>query len=109
MLACARARASSGVRQLVNVVQALRASGPAAGASGQVSLHECVAQVVRRHLRDLDGHPAEDLHARVMQEIEKPLFLEVLQHCQGNQSRAAAALGINRSTLRKKLRQYDLA
>jgi Fis family transcriptional regulator len=36
------------------------------------------------------------------------LFIEVLAHCEGNQSRAAAMLGIHRATLRKKLREYGL-
>lgn len=93
----------------MNAVHALRESGPAASASVQSSLRECVAHVVRRYLRDLGDHPAEDLHALVLHEVEAPLFAEVMLHCDGNQSRAAAALGINRSTLRKKLRQYKLA
>jgi Fis family transcriptional regulator len=92
----------------VNAVHALRESGPAASASAQPSLRECVAHVVRRYLKDLNGHPVEDLHALVLHEVEAPLFTEVLRHYDGNQSRAAAALGINRSTLRKKLKQYDL-
>jgi Fis family transcriptional regulator len=92
----------------VNAVHALRESGPAASASVQPSLRDCVSQVVRRYLRDLGDHPAEDLHALVLHEVEKPLFAEVLDHYGGNQSRAAEALGINRSTLRKKLRQYGL-
>ena len=92
----------------MNAVHALRESGPSASASVQPSLRECVTHVVRRYLRDLGDHPAEDLHALVIQEVEAPLLAEVLQHYHGNQSRAAAALGINRSTLRKKLRDYNL-
>jgi Fis family transcriptional regulator len=45
----------------------------------------------------------------VLREIEAPLFAEVLRHCDGNQSRAAAMLGLNRATLRKKLKAYGLA
>jgi len=93
----------------VNAVHAWRESGPAASASVQPSLRECVSQVVRRYLRDLGDHPAEDLHALVLHEVEVPLFAEVLRHCDGNQSSAAAALGINRSTLRKKLKEYKLS
>jgi Fis family transcriptional regulator len=44
----------------------------------------------------------------VLREIEPPLLVEVMRHYDGNQSRAAATLGINRATLRKKLKQYGL-
>ena len=45
----------------------------------------------------------------VLREMEIPLFVEVLNHCEGNQSRAAALLGIHRATLRKKLKDYGLS
>lgn len=93
----------------MNAVQALRENAASPSVSAQPSLRECVSRVVRRYLRDLGDHPAEDLHAMVLREVEAPLLAEVLRHCGGNQCRAAAALGINRATLRKKLRLYDLA
>ncbi|WP_368564164.1 DNA-binding transcriptional regulator Fis [Pseudoxanthomonas sp. UTMC 1351] len=71
-------------------------------------LREHVAQSVRRYLRDLDGHEADDVYEIVLREMEIPLFVEVLNHCEGNQSRAAAMLGIHRATLRKKLKDYGL-
>ena len=71
-------------------------------------LREHVAQSVRRYLRDLDGSDADDVYEVVLREMEIPLFTEVLHHCEGNQSRAAAMLGIHRATLRKKLREYGL-
>ena len=72
-------------------------------------LREHVAQSVRRYLRDLDGCDADDVYEIVLREMEIPLFVEVLNHCEGNQSRAAALLGIHRATLRKKLKDYGLA
>ncbi|PPT63656.1 Fis family transcriptional regulator [Xanthomonas arboricola] len=71
-------------------------------------LREHVAQSVRRYLRDLDGSDADDVYEIVLREMEIPLFVEVLNHCEGNQSRAAAMLGIHRATLRKKLKEYGL-
>ena len=66
------------------------------------------ARHVTRYLRDLDGCDADDVYEVVLREMEIPLFTEVLNHCEGNQSRAAAMLGIHRATLRKKLREYGL-
>ena len=71
-------------------------------------LREHVANSVRRYLRDLDGCDTNDLYSVALRELEIPLFVEVLNHCEGNQSRAAALLGIHRATLRKKLRDYGL-
>jgi Fis family transcriptional regulator len=71
-------------------------------------LREHVAQAVQRYLRDLDGHATDDLYTVALRELEIPLFTEVLRHCEGNQSRAAAMLGIHRATLRKKLREYGI-
>ena len=71
-------------------------------------LREHVAQSVRRYLRDLDGVDANDVYEIVLREMEIPLFVEVLNHCEGNQSRAASMLGIHRATLRTKLKDYGI-
>ena len=76
---------------------------------GDNALAQCVTQLVRRYLRDLDGNAADaELHDLVMHSAEAPLLREVLAWHGGNQSRAAATLGINRATLRKKLSQHGL-
>jgi len=77
-------------------------------ASSSTALRDVVASSVRRYLHDLDDHPADDLYEVVLREVEAPLLREVLRHCDGNQSRAAATLGLNRATLRKKLRDHGL-
>lgn len=55
-----------------------------------------------------DSTPPTDLYRLILEQVEKPLFARVLQYNQHNQSRAAAMLGLNRGTLRKKLRYYGL-
>lgn len=68
---------------------------------------------VERHLRDyFDAHenglPSSGLYDRILQEIERPLLSIALAECRGNQLRAAELLGLNRNTLRKKLRDLGL-
>ncbi|MFC0679869.1 DNA-binding transcriptional regulator Fis [Lysobacter korlensis] len=77
--------------------------------ASRVPLRDHVATSVRRYLRDLNGCDTANLYEVALRELEIPLFAEVLQHCDGNQSRAATMLGIHRATLRKKLREYGLA
>jgi Fis family transcriptional regulator len=77
--------------------------------SSQSALSECVSRTVRRYLADIgDTECAEGLHALVIREVEGPLLREVMAFHEGNQSRAATALGINRATLRKKLSQHGM-
>lgn len=71
-------------------------------------LREHVATSVRRYIGDLNGSGTDNLYEIALRELEIPLFVEVLNHCDGNQSRAAAMLGIHRATLRKKLREYGI-
>jgi Fis family transcriptional regulator len=72
------------------------------------SLRDCAEKTLRRYFADLDGHDPADLYDFVLAEIEPPLLRTLMEYTRGNQSRAAAILGLNRSTLRKKLRQYKI-
>ena len=65
---------------------------------------ECLSS----YFENLNGHKPGDLYQLVMGEVEKPLFRAVLTYTNGNQSEAAEILGINRGTLRKKLKDYKL-
>lgn len=61
------------------------------------------------YFTSLNGHRPAHLYDLVLREVEEPLFRVVLDYAEGNQSRAAVILGINRGTLRKKLKQLGLA
>jgi Fis family transcriptional regulator len=61
------------------------------------------------YFTSLNGHRPAHLYDLVLREVEEPLFRVVLDYTEGNQSRAAVILGINRGTLRKKLKQLGLA
>ncbi len=67
-----------------------------------------VEEAVRAYLRDLDGELPCDLFDTVISQIEKPLLQTVLEHCENNQSKTATYLGINRGTLRKKIKQHQI-
>lgn len=56
----------------------------------------------------LNGTKPGDLYDLVINEVERPLLHTVMEYTEGNQSRAAEILGINRGTLRKKLKQHSL-
>ena len=71
-------------------------------------LRESASKSIERYFEDLDGQGAVDLYALVMAEVEPPMLLAVMKYNRQNQSKAAAMLGINRATLRKKLKYYDL-
>ena len=68
---------------------------------------------MERHLKEYfaahtDGLPAAGLYDRVLHEVERPLITLSLTATGGNQIKAAALLGLNRNTLRKKIRELDI-
>ena len=76
--------------------------------SGPPPLKDSAAEAIAHFLATLDGESCIDLYDMVLRQIEEPLLREVLDYTQHNQSHAATMLGLNRGTLRKKLRQYGL-
>ena len=78
------------------------------GVCAKEPLKESVRDALSSYFAALDGHECHGLFALVMNEVEPPLLEAVLEHTDGNQTRAAMVLGINRGTLRKKLKLYHL-
>jgi Fis family transcriptional regulator len=74
----------------------------------QASLAETVDRVMREYLDVLGEHEASNIYRLVIDEVERPLMDVMMQYTKGNQSKAAKYLGINRATLRTKLKRYDL-
>ncbi|MCG8598245.1 MAG: nitrogen regulation protein NR(I) [Kiloniellales bacterium] len=117
------------VRELENLIRRLAAlysqevigradilaeiSDPAPAAAGQTHDDECLSDAVERHLNDYfaahrDGLPSAGLYHRILKEIERPLIEISLAATRGNQIKAAALLGLNRNTLRKKIKELDI-
>lgn len=69
-------------------------------------LRDSVKQALRNYLSQLNGQDVDDLYELVLSEVEDPMLDIVMQYTRGNQTRAANMLGINRGTLRKKLKKY---
>ena len=73
------------------------------------SLRETVTSSLHLSFNQMSGHEPEGLYMMYIEEVERPLLELVMQYCKGNQTKAAKYLGINRGTLRKKLKMYGLS
>jgi two-component system nitrogen regulation response regulator GlnG len=97
----------------VDVVEPELSEIVATPAASDVPASEGMGQAVERHLREYfsahkDGLPAGGLYDRVLREIERPLINLTLAATRGNQIKASQLLGLNRNTLRKKIRELDI-
>ena len=97
----------------LNVIEQELAETIPAAASSDIPANEGMGQAVERHLREYfaahkDALPAGGLYDRVLREVERPLILLTLAATRGNQIKAAQLLGLNRNTLRKKIRELDI-
>jgi len=71
-------------------------------------IRTCVQSALDRYFHDLDGHDTDDVYDMVIGQVEQAMLESVMHYTRSNQTRAADVLGINRSTLRKKLKNYGL-
>ena len=85
-----------------------RAAARAEAAERENELSSTVRKMMKQYFKDLDGEKPSGIYNMVVNCVEKPLLEVVMYHAQGNQTRAAELLGINRNTLRKKLQQHGI-
>jgi len=71
-------------------------------------IEACVRDSLEQYFKDLRGAEPHSLHDMIMTTVEKPLLEVVMNHAEGNQSKAADWLGVNRNTLRRKLLDHRL-
>lgn len=71
-------------------------------------LEDCVSESLEAYFDDLDGIEPHGIYDMTMNLVEKPLLEVVMRRAEGNQSKAAEWLGINRNTLRRKLVEHKL-
>jgi Fis family transcriptional regulator len=79
----------------------------------RINGHNAIAEAVDKSLNEyfvkLDGESPDDIYRMVIDNVEKALFANVMRRAEGNQTQAADMLGINRTTLRSKLKTHRLA
>ncbi|WP_246722759.1 DNA-binding transcriptional regulator Fis [Aliikangiella sp. G2MR2-5] len=76
--------------------------------SQQTTLRESVEQAMKAYFAQLEDEKPTDIYNMVLAEVEAPLMECVMAYTQGNQTKASQVLGLNRGTLRKKLKMYGL-
>lgn len=74
----------------------------------QKPLRDSVKLALKNYLAQLNGQEVTELYELVLAEVEQPLLDTIMQYTRGNQTRAANMMGINRGTLRKKLKKYGM-
>ena len=72
------------------------------------TLRGSVEKALHNYFARLEGADVTDVYNLVLSEVEAPLLETVMHYVKGNQTKASELLGLNRGTLRKKLKQYDL-
>ena len=97
------------VKSRAQISRRIQLSRSTNGHARDIPLRDHTEQALCTYFDSLNGHRPGRLYDLVMREVELPLFQAVMDYADGNQSRAATILGINRGTLRKKLREYGLS
>ncbi|MSQ80248.1 MAG: Fis family transcriptional regulator [Candidatus Methylopumilus sp.] len=74
----------------------------------KTDIPDCVNQSLDQFFKDLNGENPTNVYDMVVNMVEKPLLTYIMGISKGNQSKAAEILGLNRNTLRKKLKQHKI-
>ncbi len=112
------------VRELKNVMRRLAVLTPGASItvsdvalalghadnrpSGEETLSEAVSRCLRQYLAQLGYAKPVNMHQYLLEQVEPPLLVLAMERCHGNQVRVAEMLGLNRNTVRKLLRKYNI-
>jgi len=112
------------VRELKNVMRRLAVLTPGASITlsdvalalgnaeniqqGEETLSDAVTRCTRQYLHQLGYAKAVNLHQYLLEQMEPPLLVLAMERCNGNQLKVADMLGLNRNTVRKLLRKYDI-
>ena len=72
------------------------------------SMEDVVELKISRFLDQMGHFQPENMHDLIMSKVEKPLLTQILRRVGGNQVQASRILGINRNTLRKKIKHYNI-
>ncbi|MAY14052.1 MULTISPECIES: DNA-binding transcriptional regulator Fis [Oceanospirillaceae] len=72
------------------------------------TLRDSVEKALQNYFDHLDGQAVVDIYDMVLSEVEAPLLETVMKYTRDNQTKASVVLGLNRGTLRKKLKQYGM-
>ena len=71
-------------------------------------IDDCIRSTLEQYFKDLRGTEPHGVHDLILSAVERPMLDVVMKHAEGNQSKAAEWLGINRNTLRRKLIDHKL-
>ena len=89
-------------------LEPIQAQDSTSSAQQENTLRAEVERSLSRYFENIEDEAVTNLHHLVITEVEAPLIEAVMRYCGNNQSKASIMLGLNRGTLRTKLKQYGL-
>ena len=93
---------------ITNHLEPIQAQDNTPSAQQENTLRAEVERSLGRYFENIENEAVTDLHYMVISEVEAPLIESVMRYCGNNQSKASIMLGLNRGTLRTKLKLYGL-